>query len=342
MRRMIALALTVVFSLQTTASAAEAPRTANTPALFEQISVAIRPVIAAIESSQAFALITGQEQRYALIHEPKPQFDRYNVPRPTTQQTNFSDSRGSVPVVRIGVARIFDLKALANTQRGTAPLNPVAPAPVARPAICPQTVGGEKVLISCQCQNGNCPTPTPRPTPTPVPTPTPTPVPTPTPTPVPTPTPTPVPTPTPTPVPTPTPTPKPTPTPTPVPTPTPIPVTPTPVPTATPGPPLTPTTTGINPWWTYESGKIPGVGQWMDNVGNGNLLVQATDVDIPERGIDLGLRRTYNSRAIMTNASSDGATPSLFGNGWTNTFDAHIAYNAAASTFSVYDVDGAR
>ncbi len=140
------------------------------------------------------------------------------------------------------------------------------------------------------------------------------------------------------------PTPHPTlaPTATPVPTAPPIVVTPTPVATVAPTGTLPMATTGINRWWTYETGTIPGAGSWMLNVGTGNLLVQETDVDIAERGIDLAFRRTYNSASDHDAAGSDGATPSLFGNGWTNTFDAHLAYNAAQNVMSVYDIDGAR
>ncbi|MCL5258399.1 MAG: DUF6531 domain-containing protein [Firmicutes bacterium] len=149
--------------------------------------------------------------------------------------------------------------------------------------------------------------------------------------------------PTPTPIHTPTPTPSPTPTPTPAPTPTPTPApTATPVPTPTPAPTFGPATTGINRFWTYEEGSVPGVGRYMVNVGNGNLLVQADDVDVHERGIDLAFRRTYNSMSRHDAANSDGSTVSNFGNGWTNTFDAHLAYDNGGGTLSVYDVDGAR
>uniref|UniRef100_E6Q304 DUF6531 domain-containing protein n=1 Tax=mine drainage metagenome TaxID=410659 RepID=E6Q304_9ZZZZ len=137
-------------------------------------------------------------------------------------------------------------------------------------------------------------------------------------------------------------TPKPVVTPTPVPaTPTPVPATPTPAPiaTATPAPVLRP---GINRWWTYEEGALPGVGKWMVNVGSGNLVVQADDVDVPERGIDLAFRRTYNSQSTHDNLGSDGSEPSLFGNGWTNTFDAHMSANAAQTVLTVWDIDGTR
>ncbi|MHB8415771.1 MAG: DUF6531 domain-containing protein, partial [Acidiferrobacteraceae bacterium] len=100
--------------------------------------------------------------------------------------------------------------------------------------------------------------------------------------------------------------------------------------------------TGINRWWTYEEGGLPGVGRFMVNVGNGNLLVQADDVDVKERGIDLAFQRTYNSMSQHDYANTDQSTPSVFGNGWTNTFDAHIASYNSDQTLSVYDIDGAR
>ncbi len=100
--------------------------------------------------------------------------------------------------------------------------------------------------------------------------------------------------------------------------------------------------TGINHWWTYEEGAIPGVGKYMANVANGNLIMQADDVDIPERGIDLAFRRTYNSFSGHDWAQTDGSeTPAQYGNGWTNTFDAHIANNSSGG-LSLFDIDGAR
>lgn len=80
----------------------------------------------------------------------------------------------------------------------------------------------------------------------------------------------------------------------------------------------------------------------MVNVANGNLIVQSDDVDVPERGIDLAFRRTYNSQSMHDVTSTDGAPASVYGNGWTSTFDAHMAYSAATNSLSVYDIDGAR
>ncbi|MEO6912736.1 MAG: DUF6531 domain-containing protein, partial [Candidatus Baltobacteraceae bacterium] len=123
---------------------------------------------------------------------------------------------------------------------------------------------------------------------------------------------------------------------------------PTPAPTATPTPPPlggTPPTTGINPYWTYEEGGVQGIGRHMVNVATGNLIVQADDIDIPERGIDLAFRRTYNSQSQRDWTSQgwdDGSPgPGMYGNGWTNTFDAHLALNNTGG-ISVYDIDGAR
>ena len=81
----------------------------------------------------------------------------------------------------------------------------------------------------------------------------------------------------------------------------------------------------------------------MVNVANGNLLVQADDIDVPERGIDLAFRRTYNSQSAHDTVGSRTARrSSVYGNGWTNTFDAHLSYNSTANVMSVYDIDGAR
>lgn len=110
--------------------------------------------------------------------------------------------------------------------------------------------------------------------------------------------------------------------------------------------------TGINRWWSYEEGAIPGVGRWMVNAYSGNLIVQADDMAVPHRGIDLAFRRTYNSFSRHDFAGNDGATEvGQYGSGWTNTFDAHLSTNGCPNTgyswagffgFSVHDVDGAR
>ena len=102
-----------------------------------------------------------------------------------------------------------------------------------------------------------------------------------------------------------------------------------------------PGTTGINRWWTYEEDAVPGSGRYMVNVANENLIYQDDDMDIPNKGIDLAFRRTYNSQSQHDYANTDGSVPSSYGDGWTNTWDAHIATNSSGG-LSVYDIDGAR
>ena len=104
-------------------------------------------------------------------------------------------------------------------------------------------------------------------------------------------------------------------------------------------------TTGIWPWWTYEQRSIPGIGQAMVNVGTRNAVISATDVDIPEGGLDLAFRRVYNSQSLHNAANGDESTPSVYGNRWTNDLDVHLAAGPASlntRTVSVYTGDGAR
>jgi hypothetical protein len=148
---------------------------------------------------------------------------------------------------------------------------------------------------------------------------------------------------------TPAPTVKPTSSPTPIPT-----ATPTPVPTATPTPSGQCSTTsspyamvnpgsgtGINHWWTYEQGSLPGVGHYYVNVANQNLVLQATDLAVPNAGVPMTFERTYNLQSRHDAAGSDGAVPSILGNGWTTTFDTHIALNNAGG-MTVFDGDGSQ
>ncbi|HEV2739717.1 MAG TPA: DUF6531 domain-containing protein, partial [Candidatus Elarobacter sp.] len=100
--------------------------------------------------------------------------------------------------------------------------------------------------------------------------------------------------------------------------------------------------TGINHWWRYKDEGIPGGGQAIVNIGTGNVLLQDVDMSVPHKGLPLVFQRTYNSQSQHDVAGSDGAPPSLYGNGWTNTFDAHISKSADGSTESVYDIDGTR
>ncbi|HVN69250.1 MAG TPA: DUF6531 domain-containing protein, partial [Candidatus Binatia bacterium] len=99
--------------------------------------------------------------------------------------------------------------------------------------------------------------------------------------------------------------------------------------------------TGVEHWWTYEERAIPGIGKAMVNVGTGNWLVSALDVDVPEQGIDLAFQRVYNSQSLHDYNGDDGGNPAIFGNRWTNNYDANIVYNSTANTITVYDLDGA-
>jgi RHS repeat-associated protein len=100
--------------------------------------------------------------------------------------------------------------------------------------------------------------------------------------------------------------------------------------------------TGIEHWWTYEERDIPGIGKAVVNVGTGNFLVSATDVDVPEQGIDLAFRRVYNSQSLHDSNGDDGGDRAIFGNRWTNNYDANIVYNSTGSnpTITVYDLNG--
>jgi RHS repeat-associated protein len=100
-------------------------------------------------------------------------------------------------------------------------------------------------------------------------------------------------------------------------------------------------TTGIEHWWSYEERSIPGIGKAMLNVGTGNLVVSAMDVDLPEQGIDLAFQRVYNSQSLHDYQGDDGGDDAIFGNRWTNNFDTNIVYNSTANTITVYDIDGA-
>ena len=111
-------------------------------------------------------------------------------------------------------------------------------------------------------------------------------------------------------------------------------------------PSLSPSTTGLWHWWTYEGRPIPGIGQALVNVTNLNLLITADDLDVPEGGgLDLAFRRVYNSQSQHDNNNDDNSTPSVFGNKWTNNFDAHLGWSQIDQndgTVSVYTGDGGR
>jgi YD repeat-containing protein len=99
--------------------------------------------------------------------------------------------------------------------------------------------------------------------------------------------------------------------------------------------------TGINPWWRYQEQGVPGGGHLMVNVGTGNLVLQDDDMAVPHKGIAMAFRRTYNSQSQHDVNGTDGGRPGLYGNGWTNSFDAHLS-GSSTGTLSVWDVDGAR
>ncbi len=87
-----------------------------------------------------------------------------------------------------------------------------------------------------------------------------------------------------------------------------------------------PPTTGINHYWDYTETPIGGVGRYLVNTGTGNLLVQADDMAIPHKGVGLAFRRTYNSQSYHDYERRDNSQPSNYGEGWTNNWDAHIAW----------------
>src|SRR5579884_3412112 len=99
--------------------------------------------------------------------------------------------------------------------------------------------------------------------------------------------------------------------------------------------------TGINPWWRYAEENIPGKQHMMVNVGTGNVIIDADDMSIPHKGISLAFRRTYNSQSMHDVNGTDGTVPSMYGNGWTNTFDAHVSGAPTGSAMIVWDIDGA-
>ena len=100
--------------------------------------------------------------------------------------------------------------------------------------------------------------------------------------------------------------------------------------------------TGINHWWRYQEQSLPGGGgRMMVNVGTGNLLLQQDDMAVPHKGIAMAFRRTYNSQSPPTFTGDVASYTTMYGNGWTNTFDAHLV-RTSAGHLSVFDIDGAR
>jgi RHS repeat-associated protein len=110
-----------------------------------------------------------------------------------------------------------------------------------------------------------------------------------------------------------------------------------------------PGTTGFDNRWSFVRDGLPGVGDDFYNVGTGNFIIQVDDMTVNHKGIALDFRRTYNSLSKHDYLGSDGSVGSNYGDGWTNSFDSHIALNSGktcssgtVSGISVFDVDGAR
>ena len=79
----------------------------------------------------------------------------------------------------------------------------------------------------------------------------------------------------------------------------------------------------------------------MANVGTGNVILDEDDMTVPHKGVALAYRRTYNSQSGHDVNGSDGSWPTLQGNGWTTTWDAHLSGDPAHAV-TVWDIDGSR
>ena len=73
--------------------------------------------------------------------------------------------------------------------------------------------------------------------------------------------------------------------------------------------------TGIKPFWTYDTNAIGGGGKALVNLWGGNALVQYTDVSFPGRGLPVEIRRTYNSQTAFAG---------VFGPGWFSLLDTSV------------------
>lgn len=102
--------------------------------------------------------------------------------------------------------------------------------------------------------------------------------------------------------------------------------------------------TGLNTWWTFASGSINGLGDYLVNVATGNLVVRARDLAFPHRGMVVAFNRTYNSYSQHDWNNSDQSGVDSYGDGWTNSFDMHIVKNSLSggAGISVFDANGAR
>src|SRR5579863_421089 len=241
------------------AAAPQSSQTTASPSIGEQFGALLHPMLAAMEGSWLFAVVTGTSQRYALMHAPMPMFRRSANAKPTAAQSGFSRQGFGGPL-RPGMMHPMHLEMFANPSRSMR--DPLA----ARGskiglkgagAVGGLRVGGRTFAMTSQAT-------------------------------------------------------------------------------------LAPSTTGLSKWWSFEGGKIPGLGQWFLNVANGNAVVSREDFDIHERGIDLAFVRVYNSQSQHDHLGSDGSLPSAYGDRWTNNYDAHLAFNATSDVMSVYAEDGSR
>ena len=116
----------------------------------------------------------------------------------------------------------------------------------------------------------------------------------------------------------------------------PLDTTPSPSPT-----PMPAAGTGMHAWWAYHHDSVPGGGDVFVNVGTGNMVLADADMTVPHKGVDLTFQRVYNSQSLHDMNGSDMGPPSMYGNGWTNTFDMHMV-KTGVGLYSVYDATGAR
>jgi YD repeat-containing protein len=103
---------------------------------------------------------------------------------------------------------------------------------------------------------------------------------------------------------------------------------------------------GAKRWWFFDTDDLPGVGDYSVNVVNGNFMVRVRDLKLPNIGADLDFVRVYNSMSGHDVSNTDGGGVSVFGNGWTNSYDMHLArISDDSGTYlgmSVFKDDGTR
>lgn len=104
---------------------------------------------------------------------------------------------------------------------------------------------------------------------------------------------------------------------------------------------------GAKPWWNFVGKALPGVGSAAVNVATGNVTISATDVHLPERGLDLDFTRIFNSQSLRDKFADDGSgDTAVYGNRWTSIYDAHMVYspgqNGASDVIAIYDGTGTR